>query len=119
MSPPTDSTYAEPATLPKLKGLWVEVRDSQSGDRRVSVYAAPVPSSRSERERLLNRSVREIFPGAKLRTYSGGVAKFVSGPLLISAHYGAVRAEVELIPLERKRPEPVAEGIGQGILFAL
>lgn len=100
------------------KGLWIEVRDAESGARRISIYSAPVPRNRAERERLLNRYVPQIFPGAKLRTYSGGVATFVRGPLLIAAHYGAVRDDVELLSIEETSEGPVAHTVGQGTLFA-
>lgn len=100
------------------KALWVEVRDSDTGERRVDHYAAPIPSTRNERERLLNRLIPQIFPGASLRTYAGGTATFVRDQLLITAHFGAVRGEVRLQPLEEKLPEPVAAKAGQGSLFA-
>jgi len=100
------------------KALWVEVRDSSSGERRVDLYAAPVPRTRGDRERLLNRLVPQIFPGAKLRTYAGGAGTFVREQLLITAHFGAIREGVELLPLEEKLPEPLASRAGQGSLFA-
>jgi hypothetical protein len=103
---------------PSSKALWVEVRDSATGERCVRHYAAPVPRTRGDRERLLNRIVPQIFPGAKLRTYAGGAATFVREQLLIKAHFGAVREGVELLPLEEKLPEPVAPRTGQGSLFA-
>jgi hypothetical protein len=115
--PSTASTSVE--TVPsQRKGLWIEVRDSESGERRISIYSAPVPRTRTERERLLNHWVPQIFPGAKLRTYAGGVAKFVLGPLLIAAHYGAVRPDAELIPIEEADGGPIARELGQGTLFA-
>jgi hypothetical protein len=114
----TDHSYAE-AMPTERKGLWIEVRDSETGERHVSIYAAPVPRNRTERERFLNRYVPQIFPGAKLRTYAGGAATFLVRQLLIRAHYGAVRHDAELLPLEEKSPEPVAAGVGQGTLFAV
>lgn len=114
---PINHSNAE-ATLRERKGLWIEVRDSGTGERRISVYAAPVPRSRGDRERFLNRYVPQILPGAKLRTYAGGAATFIVGQLLINAHYGAAQADAELLPLEEKTPEPVAHGVGQGTLFA-
>jgi len=103
---------------PVTKALWVEVRDSSTGERRVDLYETPVPRNRGDRERLLNRLVPQIFPGAKLRTYAGGAATFVCEQLLITAHFGAVRDGVELLPLEEKLPEPLASRAGQGSLFA-
>ena len=100
------------------KGLWIEVHDSETGERRVLVYATPVPRNRTDRERFLNRHVPQIFPEAKLRTYAGGTATFVADHLLITAHYGAVREDVELLPLNERLPEPVAKAVGQGTLFA-
>lgn len=100
------------------KGLWIEVRDSETGERRIAVYATEVPRNRIDRERFLNRYVPQIFPGAKLRTYTGGAATFIAGKLLITAHYGAVRDDAELLAIEEKAPEPVADRVGQGTLFA-
>lgn len=100
------------------KGLWVEVRDSETGERRAAAYAAPEPRTRADRERLLNRHVPQIFPGAKLRTYAGGTATFIRGMLLITAHFGAVRDDAELLPIEERPVEPVASRTGQGALFA-
>ena len=79
---PINHSNAE-ATLRERKGLWIEVRDSGTGERRISMYAAPVPRSRGDRERFLNRYVPQILPGAKLRTYAGGAATFIVGQLLI------------------------------------
>lgn len=100
------------------KALWVEVRDSSTGERRVEVYAAPVPRTSSERELFLNRHVPSIFPGAKLRTFAGGTGTFILDPLLITAHYGAVGDDVDLLPVKETLPEPVATGAGQGSLSA-
>lgn len=102
----------------QAKALWIEVRDSSTGERRVDVYAAPTPRARGERERFLNRLVPQIFPGAKLRTYSGGAGTFVQDKLLITAHFGAVREGVRLLPLDEKLPEPETSRVGQGSLFA-
>ena len=113
----TDHPYVE-ARRSERKGLWIEVRNSETGERQVSIYATPIPRNRTDRERFLNRYVPQIFPGAKLRTYAGGAATFIAGQLLITAHYGAVRDGAELLPLEEKLPAPVAEGVGQGTLFA-
>ena len=113
----TDHAYVE-AMPSERKGLWVEVHNSETGQRHVSIYAAPVPRNRTDRERLLNRYVPQIVPGAKLRTYTGGAATFVTGQLLITAHYGSVRADAELLPLEERLPEPIADRVGQGSLFA-
>lgn len=96
----------------------MEIRDSETGERRVVHYAAPTPKTRTDKERLLNRLVPQIFPGATLRTYAGGAATFVREQLLITAHFGAVREGVELLPLDEKLPEPVAAKAGQGSLFA-
>jgi hypothetical protein len=115
----SSTATTEPTSPLVRKGLWVEVRNSESGDRTISIYAAPIPQSRADRERFLNRSIPRIFPGAKLRTYAGGTAKFVRGPLLIAAHYGAVRDDMELVPLEALPQEPTVEYVGQGTLFAL
>ncbi|MGH2946519.1 MAG: hypothetical protein ACRDPC_09735 [Solirubrobacteraceae bacterium] len=38
--------------------------------------------------------------------------------LLITAHYGEVREDSELVPLKERRPEPIADRPGQGTLFA-
>jgi hypothetical protein len=100
------------------KALWVEVRDSESGERTVDHYSAPVPRNRAEREILLNRIVPQIYPGAQLRTYGGGVATFVRGMLLIEAHYGAVKEGTELKPVPEHNLQPIADGKGQGSLFA-
>ena len=100
------------------KALWIETRDSETGERRVDVYAAPIPKSRGDRERLLNQTVPQIFPGAELRTFAGGTATFVRDALLISAHYGPVREGIQLLPFEERLPEPMATGRGQGSLFA-
>jgi hypothetical protein len=105
------------SSLGERKALWLDVRDSDTGERHVSVYAAPVPRSRVDRERFLNRSVPQIFPGAKLRTYTGGAATFLVRHLLIRAHYGAVRHDAELLPVEETLPGPVATSVGQGRLF--
>lgn len=114
----TDPSYLQSVASRERRGLWVEVRDSDTGERHASVYAAPVPRNRTDRERFLNRYVPQIFPGAKLRTYTGGAATFIAGQLLITAHYGAVREDAELLPLEEKLSEPVADRVGQGSLFA-
>lgn len=100
------------------KALWVEVRDSETGQRLVEKYEAPIPRTRAQREVFLNEVVPRIFPGAKLRTYGGGVATFVRDMLLIEAHYGEVRGEVELAPVPVHPVEPIFEGAGQGKLFA-
>jgi hypothetical protein len=112
----TDQPYVE-AMSSERKGLWIEVRDSETGERRVAIYAAPVPRNRTDRERFLNLYVPQIFPGAKLRTYAGGAATFIAEHLLITAHYGAVRDDAELLSVEEKLPEPVANRVGQGSLF--
>jgi hypothetical protein len=106
------------STSEHRKALWVEIRNSETGERSVRLYDAPIPQNRGERERLLNRYVPMIFTGAELRTYAGGAATFVAGHLLITAHYGAVREHSELLPVEDRLPEPVAEELGQGTLFA-
>lgn len=100
------------------QALWVEVRNSENGERTLTLYGAPVPQNRAERERFLNRYVPMIFPGAELRTYAGGTATFVARHLLIIAHYGAVRDDSELMPLTERLPEPIADRPGQGTLFA-
>ena len=100
------------------RALWLEVRDSATGERRVEVYAAPTPRTRADRERYLNRYVPQIFPGAKLRTFAGGAGTFVRDQLLITAHYGAVREGANVLPLEESHPEPLAARVGQGSLFA-
>jgi hypothetical protein len=110
------SSTINASTPPSRKGLWVEVRDSESGQRTLAVYDAPIPNGRTDRERSLNRSVPRLFPGATLRAYAGGTAKFVRGSLLIAAHYGAVRHDTELLPLE-EIPAPVLDYAGQGTLF--
>ena len=99
------------------KALWVEVRDSATGERNLSLYEAPIPCYQRERERYLNKQVPQLFPGAELRSYSGGVGTFVRDMLLISAHYGAVREGVSLTSFRARLPEPVATGPGQGLLF--
>lgn len=100
------------------KALWVEVRDSETGQRIVEQYEAPIPKTRTEREAFLNKVVPQIFPGAELRTYGGGVATFVRDMLLIEAHYGAVRDGAELSPLPDRPVQPVFEDEDQGRLFA-
>lgn len=100
------------------KGLWVEVRDSDTGERTIKIYDAPIPVRRTERERFLNRYVPMIFPGAKLRRYAGGTATYHCGMLLINAHYGAVHDDAELLPLEQRLEQPEAKRAGQGELFA-
>lgn len=100
------------------KGLWIEVRDSDTGERTVSIYAAPVPKKRAERELFLNRYVPMIFPGAKMRRYAGGTGTYHCGMLLINAHYGAVTDEAEMLPLEERHDPPEAKRAGQGELFA-
>jgi len=112
------STYPESVSPVKRRALWIEVRDSQTGERRIEHYEAPIPKSRTDRERFLNRCVPAIYPGAELRSYAGGAGTFVSGALLITAHYGAVREDTELRPIEEQPSEPVAEDLGQGELFA-
>jgi len=112
----TASLHAAPS-LGERSALWLDVRDSDTGERHVSIYAAPVPRNRVDRERFLNRYVPQIFPGAKLRTYTGGAATFLVRHLLIRAHYGAVRDDAELLPLEETLPKPAATGVGQGRLF--
>lgn len=104
--------------LTTRKALWIEVRDSDTGDRIVEQYAAPIPRTRAEREIFLNEIVPKIFPGAELRSYGGGVATFVRDLLLIEAHYGAVRADADLSPVPVRPVEPVFEGEDQGRLFA-
>jgi hypothetical protein len=116
-SDPSDTLTYPPPVSPR-KALWIETRDSETGERRVEVYAAPVPRLRAERERFLNRVVPQIFPGAKLETFAGGTATFVRRALLIRAHYGPVREGVELLPFEERLPDPVASAEGQGSLFA-
>lgn len=115
-----DPAYIRPVPENKRqrKALWVEVRDSSNGERRIAVYDAPVPRSRPDRERFLNRYVPMIFPGAELRTYAGGEATFIRELLLITAHYGAVRDDVELLALDEKVPDPIVKTVGQGSLFA-
>jgi hypothetical protein len=100
------------------RALWIEVRDSGTGERRIEVYAAPTPRTRTDREPYLNRYVPQIFPGAKLRTFAGGAATFVRDQLLITAHYGAVREGARVLPLEETHSEPLAARVGQGSLFA-
>lgn len=117
-TPQHDQPYPRTVATPARKALWIEVRDSDTGERHVAAYAAPQPRTRADRERLLNRHVPQVFPGAKLRTYAGGTATFVRGMLLITAHYGAVRDDAELLPVEERPVEPVASGAGQGALFA-
>jgi hypothetical protein len=102
----------------KRKALWVEIRDSSNGERRIELYDAPIPKTRADRERFLNRYVPMIYPGAKLRTLAGGSGTFVADLLLITAHYGEVREDTELLPLEERLPDPVADRVGQGSLFA-
>lgn len=99
------------------RALWLEVRDSATGERRVEVYAAPTPRTRADREPYLNRYVTQIFPGAKLRTFAGGAGTFVRDQLLITAHYGAIREGAHVLPLEERHPEPLAARVGQGSLF--
>lgn len=112
------STVSDMDGRPTPKALWVEVRDSETGERRVDHYAAPTPKTRTDKERLLNRLIPQIFPGARLRTYAGGAATFVCDQLLITAHFGAVREGIKLRPLEEELPQPVAAKAGQGSLFA-
>lgn len=100
------------------KALWIEVRNSNTGERTLQPYAAPIPTTRAQRELFLNQLVPQIFPGAKLRTYGGGVGTFICGALLIEAHYGAVRDDTKLAPLPERQLEPVTDGPGQGSLFA-
>ena len=94
------------------------MRNSDTGERTVQPYAAPIPTTRVQREHFLNQLVPQIFPGAKLRTYGGGVGTFICGALLIGAHYGAVRDDATLAVLPERQLEPVTEGPGQGSLFA-
>jgi hypothetical protein len=110
--------YGKTMAQGERKALWIEVHDAETGERQRDLYSAPIPRTRAERERFLNRHVPQIFPGAKLRTYTGAAAKFVRGSLLITAHYGAVADDVELQALEEHYPEPVADSVGQGSLFA-
>ena len=93
-----DHKSEEPTYLREVEGngsdrkaLWLDIRDSSNGERRTELYDAPVPKTRVERERFLNRYVPMIYAGAALRTFAGGSATFIADPLLISAHYGAVR----------------------------
>jgi hypothetical protein len=120
INPPENPPYASPVETRQQprKALWVEIRDSSNGERRIELYDAPIPRLHSERERFLNRDVPTIFPGAKLRTIAGGAGTFVCGELLITAHYGAIRDDAVLNPFEERLPEPVAEAVGQGELFA-
>lgn len=118
--PRDDAAYIRPvdSASRQRKALWVEIRDSSNGERRIELYDAPIPKTRQERELFLNRYVPMIFPGAKLRTYAGGTGTFIADPLLIAAHYGAVRDDAELLPVDERLPEPVADRVGQGSLFA-
>lgn len=100
------------------KALWVEIRDSSNGERRTELYDAPIPKTRRDNERLLNRHLPMIFPGAELRTYAGGAGTFIAYPLLITAHYGPVSDDAVLLPFEERLPQPEATEPGQGALFA-
>lgn len=111
--------YLEDVSTPApRKALWIEIRDSSTGERRIEVYATPIPKNRGDRERLLNRHVPAIYPGAKMRTYAGGAGTFIRDMLLITAHFAAVADDVELLPVEEGATEPVASSVGQGSLFA-
>ncbi|MGH2946522.1 MAG: hypothetical protein ACRDPC_09750 [Solirubrobacteraceae bacterium] len=82
------------STAERRKALWVEVRNSETGERTLSLYDAPVPQNRAERERFLNRYVPMIFAGAELRTYAGGAATFVARHLRrtrFTGHLGGER----------------------------
>jgi hypothetical protein len=119
MTPRTQpELYGAPVEAGSRKGLWIDVRDAASGERRTEIYDAPVPAIRADREAFLNRQVPTIFPGARLRSYSGGAATFICGSLLIAAHYGAIREDAQLISMPERAQDPVADGVGQGTLFA-
>ncbi len=63
-----DHKSEEPTYLREVEGngsdrkaLWLDIRDSSNGERRTELYDAPVPKTRVERERFLNRYVPMIY----------------------------------------------------------
>ena len=104
------------------QALWIDLREP-GREHRLLLVDAPVPTLKKEREAKLQGAVELIWPRARLVSYSGGVAEFSLGEGTVVAHFGPVRGDAELLPLERvlalrenheRHPAGVAERLAGG-----
>ena len=85
------------------RALWIDLREPGQKSQ-VLLFEAPAPIAKNEREARLQAAVTRIWPRAQLVSYSGGVAEFSLGAETAIAHFGPVRDEAELLPLEGVLP---------------
>ncbi len=85
------------------QALWIDLREPGQ-EHRLLLVDAPAPAVKKERETKLQAAVERIWPRARLVAYAGGVAEFSLGEGTVVAHFGPVRGDAELLPLERVLP---------------
>ncbi len=78
--------------------LWVDIRESGGGHRRLLFDAEP-PHNKRLREARLKELIRLIWPDAEPVGYSGGVGRFEVGVATAVAHFAPVRSGVPLLPV--------------------
>ena len=85
------------------QALWIDLREP-GREHRLLLVDAPAPAVKNDRETKLQAAVEQIWPRAQLVSYAGGVAEFSLGEGTVVAHFGPVRGDAELLPLERVLP---------------
>jgi hypothetical protein len=81
------------------QALWIDLREP-GHEHRLLLVDAPAPTAKKERETKLQVAVERLWPRAQLVSYAGGVAEFSLGEATVVAHFGPVRSDAELLPLD-------------------